>query len=67
MAPTPNSSAHRALFAIGTGLWVLAFGVLAVLDALGLEMSGDWLWVCAAGAGLGAVGTGYAHFSWRAR
>ncbi len=46
--------------AIGTVLWAVAFGVLAMFrDDLDEQGMGWWLWTCLAGVGLGLLGLEY--------
>ncbi len=47
--------------AVGTGAWILAFGVLWIFfrDELTAHGTQWWLTVCLVGAGLGLLGLGY--------
>lgn len=47
----------RPLLVIGTSLWLVAFVVL-LLTGIG----GQWMWVSAAGVGLGLVGAGVSEW-----
>lgn len=40
----------------GTVLWAVALLVVGVLDLTGTSIPGWWTWMCALGAGLGALG-----------
>lgn len=44
---------------IGTALWAAAFIVLLITGVRFGDSSGWWLWVCAAGFGIGLIGIAY--------
>jgi hypothetical protein len=54
--PPPLETNDVVLVAVGTAGWALALVVLLLLDAVGKDIHGWWLWMCAAGIGLGLVG-----------
>jgi hypothetical protein len=43
---------------LGSALWLVALVVLGVLALTGARPADPWLWACAVGVGLGAVGLG---------
>lgn len=46
----------RAMFLIGTGLWVAAGAVVGALLITGTAADSRWLGVCATGAAVGVAG-----------
>lgn len=57
--PAPLETNDVALITAGTGAWLLALVVLAVLKLAGTDVRTWWLVMCAEGAALGLVGIRY--------
>ncbi len=53
----------KAMFLVGTAVWVLAGAVVGVLLATGTVSETGWLAICATGAALGLLG--WAWSFWR--
>lgn len=61
VATRPVDADGVTAVALGTVLWAVAGGVLAVFFRPQLNEAGTswWLWVCAVGTGLGLLGLAY--------
>jgi hypothetical protein len=57
--PAPLETNDVLIVAGGTALWAVALVVVVVLDLVGKDVHGWWIWMCAAGFGLGLVGVRY--------
>lgn len=54
--PPPLEVDDPRVIVVGLATWLVALVVLAVLDLSGSSIPGWWMWMCAAGVGLGVLG-----------